>query len=46
MNLTPFIDGSYGITTAFLVGIAILTFARYARAAKCLRAVETREGKR
>jgi hypothetical protein len=42
MNLTPFIDGSYGITIAFLIGIGLLTFGRYRRAAKRLRAVETR----
>lgn len=42
MNVTPFIDGSYGITVAFLVGIGALTFARYRRAQKRLAAVETR----
>jgi Heme exporter protein D (CcmD) len=42
MNLAPFINGSFGITTAFLIGIGLLTYARYARAAKRLRAVETR----
>ncbi len=42
MNLAPFINGSYGITTLFLIGIGILTAARYRRAAKRLRAVETR----
>ncbi len=40
MNLAPFINGSYGITTAFLIGIGVLTFARYRRATKRLRAVE------
>ena len=42
MNLTPFINGSYGVTVAFLIGIGLLTFTRYRRAAKGLRAVETR----
>ena len=42
MNFAPFIDGSYGITVVFLLGIGILTFARYRRAAKRLQAVETR----
>ncbi len=26
MNLTPFIDGSYGVTTAFLLAIGLLTY--------------------
>ncbi len=42
MNLTPFIDGSYGVTVIFLLGISLLTFNRYRRAVKRLRAVETR----
>ncbi len=42
MNVWPFINGSYGITVLFLAGIGVLTFARYRRAAKRLRAVETR----
>jgi hypothetical protein len=42
MNLAPFIDGSYGITTLFLIGISVLTFTRYRRAVRRLRAVETR----
>ncbi len=42
MNLAPFIDGSYGITVLFLAGISVLTFARYRRALRRLRAVETR----
>jgi hypothetical protein len=42
MNLTPFIDGAYGVTVVFLLGIGWLTFARYRRAAARLRAVETR----
>jgi hypothetical protein len=42
MNSAPFINGSYGITVAFLIGIGFLTFNRYRRAAKRLRAVETR----
>jgi heme exporter protein CcmD len=42
MNLAPFIDGSYGITVLFLAGIGVLTFTRYRRAVRRLRAVETR----
>lgn len=40
MKFAAFIDGSYGITTAFLIGIAILTFNRYRSATKRLAAVE------
>lgn len=43
MNLAPFIDGSYGVTVLFLLGIGGLTFGRYRLAQKRLRAVETRE---
>ncbi len=42
MKYAGFIDGSYGVTVAFLLGIGWLTFARYRRAAKRLKAVETR----
>jgi heme exporter protein CcmD len=42
MNFAPFIDGSYGVTVVFLIGIAGLTFARYRNAVKRLKAVETR----
>jgi len=42
MNLAPFIDGSYGVTVLFLVGIFFTTLARYRRAAKRLAAVEHR----
>ncbi len=42
MNLAPFIDGSYGVTVVFLLGIGVLTFARYRRAAARLRAVDRR----
>jgi heme exporter protein CcmD len=42
MNLAPFIDGSYGITVLFLAGVGVLTFTRYRRAVRRLRAVETR----
>ncbi len=42
MNLAPFIDGSYGLTVLFLAGIGVLTFSRYRRAVRRLRAVETR----
>jgi hypothetical protein len=42
MNFAPFIDGSYGVTTLFLIGIGVLTFRRYQRAAKRLKAVEIR----
>ena len=42
MNLAPFIDGSYGVAVLFLLGIGVATFARYRRAARRLRLVETR----
>ncbi len=42
MNFAPFINGSYGVTVVFLLGIGILTFARYRRAAARLRAVDRR----
>jgi hypothetical protein len=42
VNLTPFIDGSYGVTVLFLAGIGALTFFRYRQARRRLRAVETR----
>jgi hypothetical protein len=42
MNLAPFINGSYGVTTAFLVAVGLLTLLRYRRAAQRLSAVETR----
>jgi heme exporter protein CcmD len=42
MNFAPFIDGSYGVTVLFLIGIAVLTITRYRNAAKRLKAVETR----
>jgi hypothetical protein len=42
MNLAPFIDGAYGVTVVFLIGIGALTFARYRRAKQRLAAVETR----
>jgi len=38
MNFAPFIDGSYGIATLFLIGIAALTASRYRRAKNRLRA--------
>ncbi len=40
-TLAPFIDGSYGVTVVFLIGIGVLTFARYRRAVRRLAAVET-----
>ncbi len=40
MNFAPFINGSYGVTVIFLIGIGVLTFTRYQRAAKRLKAVE------
>jgi len=40
VNLAPFIDGSYGVTVLFLAGIGLLTWTRYRRAVKRLRAVE------
>jgi high-affinity Fe2+/Pb2+ permease len=42
MSFAPFIDGSYAVTTIFLIGIGLLTFRRYRRAAKPLKAVEVR----
>ncbi len=42
MSFAPFINGSYGVTTLVLIGIGVLTFRRYQRAAKRLKAVETR----
>jgi hypothetical protein len=42
MSFAPFINGSYGVTTLFLIGIGWLTFRRYQRATKRLAAVETR----
>ena len=42
MKFAPFIDGSYGVTLLFLLGIGILTFRRYKTATKRLAAVETR----
>jgi Heme exporter protein D (CcmD) len=42
VNLAPFIDGSYGIVALYLAGIGVLTFVRYRRAVRRLRAVETR----
>jgi len=37
----PFINGSYGISVIFLLGISILTFTRYRRAIARLRVAET-----
>ncbi|MDD2794743.1 heme exporter protein CcmD [Acidocella sp.] len=42
MKFAVFINGSYGVTVAFLLGVGWLTFARYRRAVRRLRAVETR----
>ena len=42
MNLAPFIDGSYAVTVVFLIGIGVLTFARYRRAARRLAALNPR----
>ncbi len=42
MNFAPFINGSYGVTVIFLIGIGALTYRRYKTAAKRLAAVETR----
>jgi len=42
MSFAPFINGSYGVATIFLIGIGLLTFRRYQRAARRLAAVETR----
>ncbi len=42
MNLAPFIDGAYGVTVVFLLGIGIQTWTRYRRAEKRLKAVDAR----
>lgn len=42
MNFAPFINGSYGITVVFLIGICALTFTRYRRAVNRLTAIEKR----
>jgi heme exporter protein CcmD len=42
MSFAPFIDGSYGVSVVFLVGVSWLTLARYRRARARLAAVETR----
>ncbi len=39
-QFAPFINGSYGMSVVFLVGIAVLTFTRYRRAAKRLATAE------
>ncbi len=40
MKFAAFINGSYGVTVAFLIGVAALTFGRYRRAVKRLAAIE------
>jgi hypothetical protein len=40
VNLAPFIDGSYGVTVVFLIGIFALTYTRYRNAVKRLAAVD------
>ena len=40
MSFAPFIDGSYGVTVLFLIGIGALTFRRYRLAVKRLNAVD------
>ncbi len=40
MNLAPFIDGSYGVTVVFLIGIFALTYTRYRNGVKRLAAVD------
>jgi hypothetical protein len=42
MSFAPFINGSYGVTVVFLIGIGVLSFRRYRLAGKRLKAVETR----
>ena len=42
MNLAPFIDGAYGVTVVFLLGIGVTTFLRYRGAEKRLKAVDAR----
>ncbi len=43
MSFAPFINGSYGITLVFLIGIGALTYRRYRLAVQRLKAVETRK---
>ncbi len=39
-QFAPFINGAYGVSVVFLLGIGILTFARYRRACRRLDAAE------
>jgi heme exporter protein CcmD len=41
-DYAPFINGSYGVSVIFLLGIGITTYLRYQRAQKRLKAVEKR----
>jgi heme exporter protein CcmD len=38
-----FINGSYGVSVVFLIGVSVLTFLRYQRATKRLAAAGARE---
>jgi hypothetical protein len=40
MNFAPFIDGSYGVSVVFLIGVFAVTYTRYRNAVKRLAAVE------
>jgi heme exporter protein CcmD len=39
-QFAPFIDGSYGVSVIFLLGVSILTFTRYRRAIRRLAQAE------
>lgn len=39
-QFAPFINGAYGVSVVFLVGIGIMTFTRYRRAGRRLQAAE------
>lgn len=41
-NFAPFINGSYGVATLFLLGAGITTWRRYRLAVKRLNAVDAR----
>jgi heme exporter protein CcmD len=39
-QFAPFINGSYGVSVVFLIGVCALTFTRYRRALKRLASAE------
>jgi hypothetical protein len=42
LNQAPFINGAYAVTLIFLASVTLLTFLRYRRAAKRLKAIDAR----